>query len=204
MTGIILLAAGLGSRFIAAGGEGNKLNATLSKTAENAASVFDITLGHALESGLPVHVVTRAGNLQVQASCRRAGVPFTLTESTGTGGSIAAGVRDTPEWDGWLVHLADMPFVTPDIFATVADTLHLKPVVRPFWQNEPGHPVGFAREMGDKLLQLRGDHDARELIRSHDLLRIDFNTSGVIADIDLPGDLALSPQLLNGNLHAAS
>lgn len=204
MAGIILLAAGLGSRFIAAGGEGNKLNATLTETAENANSIFDVTLGQALKSGLAVHVVTRAGNIQVQVSCRHAGVPFTLTESAGTGGSIAAGVRDTPEWDGWLVHLADMPFVTPDIFATVADTLHLKPVVRPFWQNEPGHPVGFSREMGDKLLQLHGDHDARELIRSHDLLRIDFNTSSVITDIDLPEDLSHSLLALNGTLHAAS
>ena len=204
MAGIILLAAGLGSRFIAAGGEGNKLNATLSKTAENAASVFDTTLGHALDSGLPVHVVTRAGNLQVQASCRRAGVPFTLTESTGTGGSIAAGVRDTPEWDGWLVHLADMPFVTPDIFAAVAASLPLKPVVRPYWQNQPGHPVGFARQMRDALLQLHGDHDARELIRSQPLLRLDVTTPAVITDIDLPEQLSLSALFSNGSPHAAS
>jgi len=204
MAGIILLAAGLGSRFIAAGGKGNKLNTILTKTAQSAATLFDLTLRQVLSSGLPVRVVTRAENSQVQASCLREGVPFTLTESAGTGGSVAAGVRDTPDWDGWLVHLADMPFVTPDIFAAVAASLPLKPVVRPYWQNQPGHPVGFARQMRDALLQLHGDHDARELIRSQPLLRLDVTTPAVITDIDLPEQLSLSALFSNGSPHAAS
>lgn len=204
MTGIILLAAGTGSRFIAAGGEGNKLNAMLTETAENAVTVFDATLRQTLASGLPVHVVTRPENRQVQASCARVGVPVTLTASLGTGESIAAGVRDTADWDGWLIHLADLPFVTPDIFIAVADTLRHALIVRPYWQNEPGHPVGFDRQMQEKLLQLHGDHGARDLIRSHDMLRLDFNNPAVIADIDLPEHLTHSPLISNGNLHAAS
>ncbi|CAM3876034.1 nucleotidyltransferase family protein [Rahnella bruchi] len=193
MTGIILLAAGSGTRFIAAGGEGNKLNAALSKTAENPVTVFETTLNQLIASGMPVHVVTRSENLQVQASCARKEVPFTLTDSAGTGESIAAGVRDTPEWDGWLIHLADMPFVPAEVFTAVASNLQQALVVRPFWQNQPGHPVGFARPMREGLLQLRGDHGARELIRSYEILRLDLNNPAVIADIDLPEQLRDSP-----------
>ncbi|RJT34376.1 nucleotidyltransferase family protein [Rahnella woolbedingensis] len=204
MTGIILLAAGSGTRFIAAGGEGNKLNAILSQTAENPATVFETTLNQLIASGLPVHVVTRAENMQVQASCARQEVSFTLTDSAGTGESIAAGVRDTPQWDGWLIHLADMPFVTAEVFATVAAGLSQAQIVRPCWQNEPGHPVGFARPMRERLLQLRGDHGARELLRDRDVLRLNLNNPAVIADIDLPEQLRDPPLFQNGQLHAAS
>lgn len=202
MTGILLLAAGSGNRFIAAGGTGNKLNAVMTETAENSATVFDATLAHALASGMPVHVITRPDNLPVQTSCARAKVPVTLAETGGTGESIAAGVRNTPDWDGWLIHLADMPFVTPEIFIAVADTLRHAAVVRPFWQNEPGHPVGFARSLREKLLQLRGDQGARELLRGHEMLRLDFNNQAVIRDIDLP--FQLSARVSNGNVYATS
>ena len=201
MAGLILLAAGTGSRFTAAGGKGNKLNTVLTKTAENADTVFECTLSQILASGLPVHVVTRPENRQVQSCCARAGVPVTLIASGGTGESIAAGVRDTPDWDGWLIHLADMPYVTPDIFIAVADALRHARVVRPYWQNTPGHPVGFARQMREKLLKLQKDHGAQELMRSHEILRLDFDTAAVIADIDMPQQLQ---PISHGNLHAAS
>lgn len=202
MAGILLLAAGSGNRFIAEGGTGNKLNAVMTKTAENSVTVFDTTLAQAVASGMPVHVITRPDNVPVQASCARAKVPVTLAETGGTGESIAAGVRDTPDWDGWLIHLADMPFVTPDIFIAVADTLRSASIVRPYWQNEPGHPVGFACPLREKLLQLRGDQGARELLHSHEMLRVDFNNPAVIRDIDLPSQL--SARVSDGNMYATS
>lgn len=204
MAGIILLAAGTGSRFIAAGGEGNKLNARLQKTAGNVVTVFEATLRQACASRLPVHVVTRPENRPVQTCCLREGIPFTLISSAGTGESIAAGVHATAGWDGWLIHLADMPFVTAEVFTAVADRLRQEMIVRPYWQNEPGHPVGFAQPMREKLRLLRGDNGARELLRSHRMLRLDFNHPAVITDIDIPAQL--SPPLLISNLnqHAAS
>lgn len=204
MAGIILLAAGTGSRFIAAGGKGNKLNAPLQKTAGNAVTVFEATLRQARASRLPVHVVTRPENRPVQECCLREGIPFTLISSTGTGGSIAAGVRDTADWDGWLIHLADMPFVTPEVFAAVADALSQETIVRPYWQNEPGHPVGFALPMREKLLLLRGDNGARELFRSHAWVRLDFNNPAVTTDIDFPEQLSSSLLIPDGKQYAAS
>ncbi|MFO6296038.1 nucleotidyltransferase family protein [Rahnella selenatireducens] len=202
MAGIILLAAGSGNRFIAAGGTGNKLNAVMTETAESSVTVFDATLAQTMASGMPVHVITRPDNLPVQASCARAKVPVTLAETCGTGDSLAAGVRDTPDWDGWLIHLADMPFVTSEIFITVADTLRHAAVVRPFWQNTPGHPVGFAPSLREKLLQLRGDDGARELLHGHEMLRLNFTDPAVIRDIDLPSQL--SAYVSNGNMYATS
>lgn len=189
MTGVIILAAGTGSRFIAAGGTGNKLNAIFPQTAENSETLFDKTLMQVLASKMPVRVVTRPDNIQVQASCARADVPVTLIDSAGTGDSIAAGVRDTPDWSGWLIHLADMPFVTPDVFETIAGMLRHAIIVRPYWQEKPGHPVGFAGTLRRQLLLLQGDHGARELFRTYPLWRLDLNIPAVTIDIDQPEHL---------------
>lgn len=202
MIGVIILAAGIGSRFIEAGGAGNKLNAIFPQTAENSETLFERTLMQVLASKMPVHVVTRPDNTQVQASCSRTSVPVTLIDSAGTGDSIAAGVRDTPDWNGWLIHLADMPFVTPDVFETVAGMLHHATIVRPYWQDKPGHPVGFSGTLRRQLLQLQGDHGARELFLTHPLWRLDLNIPAVTADIDHPEHLLRLIQ--NGDFHATS
>lgn len=201
MTGIIILAAGTSSRFRAAGGCGNKLNAHLSAASSQNLSVFAMTLQQALNSGLAVHVVTRLDNKQVQAECADAGVSVTLIDSGGSGESIAAGVRDTPEWTGWLIHLADMPYVTSHTFRQVADALQQADTARPYWQETPGHPVGFSRILRAQLLQLSGDQGARQILQQHPPLRITLDDPAVITDIDLPSQRCVTAS--NRNSHAA-
>lgn len=201
MTGIIILAAGTSSRFRAAGGEGNKLNVALTQSNSPTLSVFATTLHHALASGLAVHVVTRAENQQVQAECKTANVNFTLIDSQGSGESIAAGVRDTAGWTGWLIHLADMPYVTPQIFRQVAGALQQADTARPYWQATPGHPVGFSQRLRQPLLQLSGDQGARQILQHHPALRITADNTDVIADIDLPSQICSTAS--NRDSHAA-
>jgi len=184
--GIILLAAGSASRFRAAGGQGNKLNASLPG---NASSIFAMTLQQALNSGLPVHVVTRPDNPQVQAECAEAGVTTTLIDSAGSGDSIAAGVKATPHWSGWLVHLADMPFVPAALFLRVSQALQKTCTARPYWQEQPGHPVGFSSMLRDELMALRGDAGARELLERYPALAIAADGPATFVDIDLPTQL---------------
>ena len=182
--GIIITAAGFAKRFREAGGNGNKLDARL-----NNCSVFAQTLRHACATHLAIHVVTRPEDIQIQELCRAQQIPFTLIESAGLGESIAAGVNANPHWNGWLIHLADMPFVPPAMFVQVADALALHELVRPRVNAQPGHPVGFAHRWYDKLSRLTGDNGARELLRAEAVHFIDIDDGDSQRDIDLPSQL---------------
>ncbi|HAT4517746.1 nucleotidyltransferase family protein [Serratia marcescens] len=191
-TGIVITAAGRGERFIQAGGQGNKLNAGFADAAGERRSLFEHTLCQALASGLPVQVVTRPDNLPVLAACAANQVPATLLASAGLGDSIAAGVAATPHWQGWLIHLADMPFVGADVFRQVADALRQHPIVRPCYAQQPGHPVGFSARLRKPLCQLRGDNGARELLQGAAVHLLPLEHPGVVRDIDLPSQLPAS------------
>ncbi|MFC0226449.1 nucleotidyltransferase family protein [Serratia aquatilis] len=183
--GIVITAAGRGERFIQAGGKGNKLNAMF-----KGKTVFEHTLHQALASGLPVRVVTRPENLPVQQACAKHQVQVTLLASGGLGESIAAGVAATADWDGWLIHLADMPFVAPHVFLQVANALRQHPIVRPSFQQQPGHPVGFSSALRKQLCALRGDNGARELVSHQQVHLLHLAQQTIVQDIDLPSQLA--------------
>lgn len=192
--GILIAAAGYSERFIQAGGEGNKLNARLlDKT------VFEYTLLQAVASGLPLRVVTRPENVSVQQVCATYEVPVTLLASSGLGETIAAGVTASAEWEGWLIHLADMPFVSPQIFQKIADTLSLyqHPIVRPCFQLQPGHPVAFSAIFREQLQALRGDNGARELLKHGTVFLLHLDQYAVVQDIDLPSQLAAGELSIN-------
>ncbi|QXX95974.1 nucleotidyltransferase family protein [Serratia marcescens] len=191
-TGIVITAAGRGERFIQAGGQGNKLNAGFTDAAGERRSLFEHTLRQALASGLPVQVVTRPDNLPVLAACAARQVPVTLLASSGLGDSIAAGVAATPHWQGWLIHLADMPFVGAEVFRQVADALRQHAIVRPCYAQQLGHPVGFSALLRKPLCQLRGDNGARELLQGAAVHLLPLEHPGVVQDIDLPSQLPAS------------
>lgn len=161
-----------------------------------------MTLRQSLATGLPVHVVTRPENTQVQRTCATADVPVTLINSGGTGDSIAAGVSATASWNGWLIHLADMPFVSSQLILLVAGGLQSAEISRPYWQQTPGHPVGFSLSMRGALQQLSGDQGARQLLHAHSVLRIETDSPLSIVDIDLPSQLCRAAS--DRNSHAAS
>lgn len=183
--GIILMAAGRGQRFIDSGGLCHKLNAQLHGT-----SVFEHSLRHAISSGLQVHIITRPDNSVIQHLCHAYQVPVILTASEGLSDSIAAGVRATMGWDGWLIHLADLPFVPSTVFQQVAAHLTSYPLVRPRINLKPGHPVGFSATWGEKLSQLSGDNGAKELLRDKIIHYIDFNDADYLRDIDVVTQLS--------------
>ena len=168
------------------------MNAGFADAAGERRSLFEHTLRQALASGLPVQVVTRPDNLPVLAACAANQVPVTLLASAGLGDSIAAGVAATPHWQGWLIHLADMPFVGAEVFRLVADALRQHAIVRPSYAQQPGHPVGFSALLRKPLCQLRGDNGARELLQGAAVHLLPLEHPGVVQDIDLPSQLPAS------------
>lgn len=116
----------------------------------------------------------------------------------GMGASLACGVRATPEAQGWLVALGDMPAVPSTLIAQLAARLRAgAALVAPVCGTRRGHPVGFAREFFPALSELDGDTGARALLEAHAarLEPVPTDAPGVLHDVDTPGDLPGLPRL---------
>ena len=111
----------------------------------------------------------------------------------GMGASIACGVRASQDARGWLIALADMPFIQPNTIRLIADNLRQGvPLVAPSHQGRRGHPVGFGPQFRKDLLALDTDSGARAILQAHpELLTVlAVDDPGVLQDIDTPADLS--------------
>ncbi len=186
---VIVLAAGRGSRFR---GAGHKLEQGLGDQ-----SVLGQTIAHAIESGLPVVVVTTAP-LATEAARWVARRDVIVLPEVGSGGpaglgmgySIAAGVTARPHVPGWLVLPGDMPMVSPGTLCKVAALLGQHPVVFAQYHGRRGHPVGFAAELFSDLVQLSGDEGARRVVARYPSFGLEVDDPGVLVDVDTEADLA--------------
>lgn len=112
--------------------------------------------------------------------------------SEGMGASLACAARAAGEADGYVVALADMPFVRPTSIAAVRDALAGgASLCAPYFRARRGHPVGIGGIFFKQLLELRGDEGARKLLLENEKLlkKIAVGDPGVIRDIDRPEDL---------------
>lgn len=106
--------------------------------------------------------------------------------------SLAAGVNATTEAGGWLITLADMPWLqTTTINALVERLTKGASIVAPVYKGQRGHPVGFSSRWRKQLQVLSGDKGARELIANYpsELELLATEDAGVIRDVDYPQDL---------------
>lgn len=182
----ILLAAGRGTRF----GSHKLLHPLPDGTPLGLASA------RAMRTVLDrVVAVVRAGDEELAAALRAAGCETVACgrAEEGMGASLACGVAATPEAAGWVIALADMPFIRPTTIAAVATAVArgaaIAAPVRPDGQR--GHPVGFAARWGEALRALSGDRGARDLLQAHAnaLTQIPSADPGCVADVDGPADL---------------
>lgn len=188
---VIVAAAGRGSRYA---GPGHKLAQGLGES-----TVLGVTLGHVLESGLPLVVVTTEA-LAGEASCivaRRDVVVISDAEAArGMGHSIAAGVQARSQAPGWLVLPADMPMVGAPVLQAVAAALARHAVVFAQHHGRRGHPVGFSAGMYSELLSLTGDEGARRLLARYPAVGVETEDPGVLFDIDTEADLAAARAMM--------
>lgn len=123
-------------------------------------------------------------------------IGITVVENTraeeGMGTSLAAGVNASSHADGWLVTLADMPWIQPATISALANELRNgASMVAPAYKGERGHPVGFSARWLKPLQALSGDRGARDLIAtySEELELVTTDDAGVLKDIDHPQDM---------------
>jgi molybdenum cofactor cytidylyltransferase len=165
---VIVLSAGRGERFRAAGGITHKLDALLAGK-----PVLQHTLDAVAATGLALHIVRPA--------------PELLT----MGDSIAAGVAATPDAGGWLLLPADVPMLEASTIDRIAQAIEQgAEAARPVHAGQVGHPVGFAASKRAELLNCKGFPGASVVFSASVAIKIEVNDIGCVSDVDTPSALA--------------
>lgn len=181
----ILLAAGRGDRF-----GGNKLLHPLADgtpVALAAARRLKAALADAL-------AVVNGASPELIALLEAAGLEVSVcpTADRGMAASLAWGVAQTRQADGWLVALGDMPWIEPETMRAVAGAVtHPSRIAAPTLRGRRGHPVAFGRAYRAQLMALTGDRGARRLLEDHaeQLVLVPCEDAGIVRDIDRREDL---------------
>ncbi len=179
----VLLAAGFSTRFGA-----NKLLTRLDHRPLIAHSAA------ALSCCDHVVAVVRIVDAALQSELRMLDIDcvFNTEPERGMGYSIACAVKATATSSGWCLLPADMPYVSPAPTVRVIDALRSGAgLAAPFYDNQRGHPVGFAAQFRESLCELDSDTGARNIIRrnAEQLSVIDTDDAGILVDIDRAEDL---------------
>lgn len=186
----ILLAAGRGKRFDASGNL-NKLMQLLpsgmtvaGSSARNMLSVLPTTIAVIPPGG------NSLGLLQELVGCE---ITICSDAQNGLASSLVHALRHSlDDSAGWIIGLADMPFVQPESIAAIVQALNNGAgIAAPTYQGKRGNPVGFSREYLPQLLALTGDQGARGLLKAFPVTEVAVNDAGILKDIDLPQDLVL-------------
>lgn len=186
----ILLAAGYSKRF-----GGAKLLQTLPGGSKPIVEISADRLRQALPNSV---AVTRPEDKQLNAifaqlsSHQKITVVYNPDSALGISSSIRCGILSNPKASGWLIALADMPFIDVAVYREVAQTLWQGAVIAvPEYNETRGHPVGFSCELKDELMQLEGDVGARAIIEKYKtkIQTIKVSCSGILRDIDHPYQL---------------
>ena len=181
----ILLAGGISKRF-----GGNKLVTELPKGRPIGLQAWQ-NLNLALHSTI---VVVRLHETETKQLFEEAGanVIECADSSMGMSQSLKAGVQKSDKCDGWVVALADMPFVLPDTIKLVATSINTNtPFIVPTYKGVDGNPVGLSVAVKDDLSEIKGDKGARSLISKNPELvkRVPTLDPGILKDIDTKEDV---------------
>ena len=182
----ILLAAGAGTRF---GGE------KLLHPLEDGVAIAAHAARNLLAATPDVIAVVRWGDFPLYDMLEQEGCQVTMFQGAahGMGASLAHGVGQARAAAGWVVALADMPRVPPDIIKEIITSLEGGAlIVTPVHKGERGHPVGFGAALREELLALDGDQGARAVVDRHgdSVKLIECDDPGILFDVDRKSDIA--------------
>jgi len=114
---------------------------------------------------------------------------------TGMGASLRAGLAAVSELDqppaAALLHLVDLPDVSPTAVRRVAELAAPDVVARAGYSDVPGHPVLLGSQWWDEVAEsLTGDRGAREWLRHRsDLRLVECGDLATGDDVDTPDEL---------------
>lgn len=136
-------------------------------------------------------VVIRPGDMALASLLATNGVITVACDEAdqGMGHSLSCGIAASKEADGWLVALADMPYISLASFQAVLEALQSgASLARTTYLGKVGHPVGFGASYLPELLALTGDQGGKAILDAHreDLHCCHVDDPGVLNDIDYP------------------
>jgi molybdenum cofactor cytidylyltransferase len=186
----LLLAAGRGRRFDPSG-VCSKLLQSLPTAAGR--TVLATAAGN-LAAALPTCVVLRSDAPDLAAQVAgHAWVPCARADD-GMAASLVCGLEQTADAAGWVIALADMPYVQAATVQALASALRQgADIAVPTYLGRRGNPVGFSRKHLPQLLALQGDQGARGLLQSCPVVEVAVDDPGIHQDIDTVADIRQSP-----------
>jgi len=181
----VLLAAGQSRRF-----RGNKLLYPL----PDGTPIAVAAARHLLAELPETTAVVDDGDGEVAGLLEREGLRVIVNRSatSGIGTSLACAVAACRDAQGWVIALADMPYIPAHVTRQIVLALQQgSDIVAPVYRQKRGHPVGFSSRHAKALLQLSADQGARNIIAANkdSLNLIETAEQGVIVDIDSIDDL---------------
>lgn len=185
----ILLAAGKGARFDPLG-----LRNKLLQPLPDGCAVAVAAAASLLAVTPRVLAVVRPDADQLRAELEAIGcdVVCCMHADDGMGATLAHAVRLSRHAAGWIVALADMPYLKPATIAALLDALRNgADIAAPSHGARRGNPVAFSCLHLDELLQLSGDIGARRLLKHYPVQSVEVDDPGIHLDIDSPQDLPL-------------
>jgi len=183
----ILLAAGRGRRFDPQGVEDK-----LCQPLPGGTNVACQSAAHLCAILPEMCVVVRPDNHLLMQQLRGNDFPVLVCSDAdeGMAASLTAALRHTADSAGWVIALADMPFIQHATMRLILQALQAgEDIVVPVFKGRRGHPVGFSRRHLPELLALTGDQGARQLLQKYPVFEMAVNDPGILQDIDEPADL---------------
>lgn len=188
----ILLAAGFSRRF----GTEDKLLQPLAD-----GRCIAVAAAENLIKAMPLSIaVVRAENKELATRLENTGlkIVYCNAQQTGMGDSLAAAICDAARFDesgtGYVVALADMPYIKPDTISAIVRAVESgAALAAPVYRNQRGHPVGFSAKFQNELQALSGDEGARAILKRHadQMSLLECDDPGILTDIDTPQDLII-------------
>jgi molybdenum cofactor cytidylyltransferase len=186
----ILLAAGFSRRFSSA----DKLLQLLPDGRQIA-----LASAESLIKAIPISIaVVRPENNELAKLLQNTGlkVVFCHENDQEMADSLSTAIRFSSNFkaanDGFVIALADMPYIATATISAVANKLGAgASIVIPTYQGQRGHPVGFSAKFRNELENLHGDEGARSIIKRYpdEVHMLACDDAGILADIDTQADL---------------
>lgn len=190
----ILLAAGVGRRFANSVESTQQVTDKLLNTLPNQSETILELSASALIAVLPNSIAVVQA-YQVQRADLLTNLGFQVLESStarlGMGHAIADAVQQSEQAQGWLIALADMPWVSSGLIKQLSGHLvSEKSIVAPRFNGRRGQPVAFGRYWFSALSRLEGDTGARALLQKESVTWLDWSDDCIHRDIDTVADLS--------------
>jgi molybdenum cofactor cytidylyltransferase len=181
--GIIMLAAGSGRRF-----GSDKRRAVMA----NGKTLLENTLENIPETFTSRVLVLKPGDEDLATLYSGSWqICFAENPDNGMSNSLASGIKMAADWQGALIALADMPFIKPETYSAVQDSLTEHDIIIPCIKGKRGNPVAFRQRYFQEILAQSGDRGARELLNQYaeHCHQLETGDKGILRDIDQPEGL---------------